>query len=708
MRFVSMNLRNWRSFHGDNTLEFSTDDKRPVTLILGPNGAGKTALLNAFTWVIYGEFTEGFDRHEDLINHEALSVNPDDITEVRLTLSDAGREYTITRSATSLQQANGLNDVFVSVDGKTELEESIHQLLPRALKDLFFFPAETFGTAKVLKTGNKQSQVASLEIDSAIRTLLAGDVYDNAIEDLRRAVNSNALKNTKKVSDAAVNQADVGWNTAQAELAEAERLRDELPGELAAAVAEAEKATKQAQQYDPDKIAEWQQELEARTNAVAAAKSEVDRANDLYVSLARSAHMHFTGKSVVASIKRLDAAEACGLIPPRIDGQVLQRTLKDKRCLLCGEDLSAHGATRVKELQSRVADSTTALRGLEARSDLKNYMQRSTETLAQLRSAVTELAGRFEKVASPSDHADLTHLRATVQECIALADRLQKRSDTALAEFKSAGGPDQPATNVVQIAVAKELKVQEIEERLSALPDQIKDLQARRDAALADLRAKSHGSKEAIDKTEAIRLLDEAKGFFEAVKEGLTEYGRQDFERAVNQTYSDLVRKPYELRVDKNFRISLFNEGTDQGVAASQAENVLLLIAFLGAIARLAPEYQKIAAEKAQLKKVGGVQTSAGEGFPVVIDAPTSALDDEYELEVVQALPRLLPQIVVPVSAKSVERWEKISDSIGAVYIMELTAQGQSDRTVRWAGKDRSYSKADDTVTTRTKLVAVK
>ena len=99
------------------------------------------------------------------------------------------------------------------------------------------------------------------------------------------------------------------------------------------------------------------------------------------------------------------------------------------------------------------------------------------------------------------------------------------------------------------------------------------------------------------------------------------------------------------------------------------------------------------------------MQTSAAEGFPVVIDAPTSALDDEYEEDVVEALPHLLPQIVVPVSAKLSKRWEKISKSIGRVYIMELTAKGQTDRTVRWSGKDR-VQPADDTVTTRTRIVA--
>lgn len=704
MRFTRMSIRNWRSFHGDNELEFSTDPERPLTLILGSNGSGKTALLNAFTWVIYAQFTEGFDRRNDLINHEALSANPDEIGQVKLVLSDNGREFTITRSVTAVQQAAGTNDVFVSVDGKTELEEAIHQLLPKALKDLFFFPAETFGTAKVLRSPDDQSQTATLEIDSAIRTLLAGDVYDNAIEDLRAAVNSNALKSTKKVSDAALEQATEAWVKAQADLAEAERLKDELPGELATAIAGADRAKKDAEQYDPEQIAQWQAEFQAKADAVAAAKAEVDRANDLYVSLARNAHGHFASKAATAAIKRLDAAEACGLIPPRIDGQVLQRTLDEGKCLLCGEDLTAHAADRVKELQTRVADSKTAIRGLEARTGLKNYLERSKETLSQLRASVADLAARFENVASPAPDADLVHLRATVHECIALADRLHKRAQTALDEFKE---PDQPPTNIIEISIAKLLKVKNLEDRLGELPGRIKELQAIRDAALADLTTKSKGSKEAVDKTEAIRLLDEAKGFFEAARDGLTEYGRRDFERAINQTYKDLVRKPYELQVDDNFGISLLNEGTTQQVAASQAENVLLLIAFLGAIARLAPEYQKIADEKAQLKKVGDVSTSAAEGFPVVIDAPTSVLDDEYELEVVQALPNLLPQIVVPVSAKSVDRWEQIDKSIGHVYILELTSKGQSDRTVRWAGKDRAYSRNDDTVTTRTKIVRV-
>ena len=105
MRFVTMTdsqlaVLSWRAH-----LEFSTDDQRPVTLILGTNGAGKTALLNAFTWAIYGEFTEGFDRREDLINHEALDMNPD---EYRGPLVPFRRSRDlVVRIASSAQQASG-------------------------------------------------------------------------------------------------------------------------------------------------------------------------------------------------------------------------------------------------------------------------------------------------------------------------------------------------------------------------------------------------------------------------------------------------------------------------------------------------------------------------------------------------------------------------------------------------------------------------
>ena len=73
-------------------------------------------------------------------------------------------------------------------------------------------------------------------------------------------------------------------------------------------------------------------------------------------------------------------------------------------------------------------------------------------------------------------------------------------------------------------------------------------------------------------------------------------------------------------------------------------------------------------------------------------------MDEEYEIDVVDALPNLLPQIIVPVSAKSVAVWERIAAKVGKTYVMELTSNTTSDRKVSWNGKDHIYSVCDEQI----------
>ena len=163
--------------------------------------------------------------------------------------------------------------------------------------------------------------------------LLAGDVYDNAIRDLRTAENSGWLKAAQGERRRNGSGRTKTWGKAQAELAEAERLKEALPAQLASARADAERAQRTAEQYDPAQIEQWQREFSRRSAEVATAKAEVDRANDLYVQLARGAYRHFVAKAVPAAIRRLDAAGGVRLIPPRIDGQVLRaRSTKASVC----------------------------------------------------------------------------------------------------------------------------------------------------------------------------------------------------------------------------------------------------------------------------------------------------------------------------------------------------------------------------------------
>ena len=69
-----------------------------------------------------------------------------------------------------------------------------------------------------------------------------------------------------------------------------------------------------------------------------------------------------------------------------------------------------------------------------------------------------------------------------------------------------------------------------------------------------------------------------------------------------------------------------------------------------------------------------------------MIDAPTSALDDEYESELIENIHELGHQVIIPVSGKNVEKWESVIEKVGKTYIMHLEGQETTDRKIRWRG----------------------
>ena len=55
MLLKELRLKNFRQFTGEQSVSFSTDSDKNVTVIMGENGSGKTTLAQAFTWCLYGD-----------------------------------------------------------------------------------------------------------------------------------------------------------------------------------------------------------------------------------------------------------------------------------------------------------------------------------------------------------------------------------------------------------------------------------------------------------------------------------------------------------------------------------------------------------------------------------------------------------------------------------------------------------------------------
>ena len=91
-------------------MRFATDPLKNITVIHGFNGAGKTTILNAFTWLLYGECSPDFeepDRLESESTFAGLAPGGKLATEVKAVFRDGDRKFTAVRTMSVEKDNNG-------------------------------------------------------------------------------------------------------------------------------------------------------------------------------------------------------------------------------------------------------------------------------------------------------------------------------------------------------------------------------------------------------------------------------------------------------------------------------------------------------------------------------------------------------------------------------------------------------------------------
>jgi len=54
-------LKNFRIYYGENTLDLHNDSERNLFIISGNNGYGKTTLITSLIWCLYGKLMQSVD-----------------------------------------------------------------------------------------------------------------------------------------------------------------------------------------------------------------------------------------------------------------------------------------------------------------------------------------------------------------------------------------------------------------------------------------------------------------------------------------------------------------------------------------------------------------------------------------------------------------------------------------------------------------------
>lgn len=254
MKIESITLQNFRQYIGKQTIEFSTDEDKKVTVLVGDNTAGKTTLIRAFEWCLYRK--NGFDDPVLLNKEVAQSMQRNETQDVIVTIVLWNKElvdgelkdirYKISRrqSYICIDKKYDENEQIQSVisesgqmkgsihrlntDGQTisEVESGlvnvvIENILPKDLSDYFFVTGERVGKI----TDNA-------DLKESVRGLMGIDVLGNAKNHLKKIVNGyNAA--LKKSGNVDVENAQSTKETKQKQLDSIEKQIEELKDTIA-------------------------------------------------------------------------------------------------------------------------------------------------------------------------------------------------------------------------------------------------------------------------------------------------------------------------------------------------------------------------------------------------------------------------------------------------------------------------------------------
>lgn len=629
MRIDSIQLKNFRQFYGITPkIELAHGDKN-VTVIHGMNGAGKTALLNAFTWILYGTFSKGFRNTDRLINKRAIAEAQKGETiecSGELTFEHGGRNYRIKKVIDAVIPGDPAKLIerdketilqYQDEDGQwaevADVEASIGRILPRDLHSYFFFDGER--VEKIVDPGPQERA----DLGKAVKTILGLEPLERTIKHLK-AARRHFEEEMSRFGDDKTKQ----LIAEKEELDECiERLDDEILNGEKNVENQKEIVRKLHERIAKlESVKHLAEERERQLKIIGAKKDSLkENALKRKTLISDRAYLLHTNDQQNYFIDLIRELKAKGELPAGIKSQFVEKLIDDKSCI-CGRSLDPDIDHDCKQAYATVSNwlNTKGLqqiedRALELGTRIENWVERNDD----MRTRLQELNKQAK-----SDHLEIDRCNAELKriskvledsplEEVSSLEKKVKDEDRLLTEYQEKLGADRRERS----NKAEELKKLEVDiNRLGVQNEKHKLSKARRDVA-----------EEVIKGTRQVLKLMDSKW-------------RVSLEAQIQKTFRDISVKNYKPQLNGDYSIDLIDESSGGDVAFSQGESLVLSFSFISSIIE---EARKLSEQRG---KYGPGDTA----YPLIMDSPFGALDDTNRSHVASTISKLADQVITLVS----------------------------------------------------------
>ena len=642
----SVTVENFRSFYGEQTVEFSVDKVKNTTIIYAMNGVGKTNLLNAVLWCLHGFFSPGFKNNKDLLNWEAKKNNRKSY-HVSVNFEEDNKSYLVKRSGGEIDNFKVFR---ISDDGNTEeiVKNStvfINSIIPRDMAGYFISDGEGGDLAV--------NQHGMISVKRSIRDILGFQVAEKALEDLLKI---------KKEFRSELQKVDV-----EGELADIEKkleihessvyrkdkeLNDNREA-LERYKADLENFDKQLAGTNSFEIKQAHNERQQSERNLNEVKRDYKKHLDKKILLIREySWVAFSYKLSGEALDFIDESELKGKIPAPYNQQLVKDILEKSECI-CGKCIrpGEEAYEKIKSLLAKAADP-----------DLLNRLQKARSRLTAIKTLAPQAKERLEENFQNCDSAE-RKIKELTDKLEEISIKIQDSDVENIAKLEKKrrmtnGKIDESNRTIIR----KEIEVEHLKKAITELNGKINRMKG--------LSPRAKGIRNKILLVEKVeKVIDtELKKTLNSIQDCL--------EEKINLFMEKYLRQDYTAKMNNEFQIGLYDRN-GQLVPPGGGQSAILSFIYISSLISIARERRDL---KSSILTPGAIA-------PLIFDAPFSNLDPVYAPNVAKELPKLVDQLIILMYQDESSQVNKVLDEDGKLgkvyYLYEEIAGPQLDKEVR-------------------------
>jgi DNA sulfur modification protein DndD len=655
MKFIRMEIENFRQYGSKQTIDFATKSKKNFTVINGENGCGKTNFLSAVNWCFYGDEGAEDGKYEKtkklaILNesvYESMSGKEKKEVYVKIFLGEnESPNIVLERRKVFRKSEEGtielLDENFKILkknDGGFKEEENrqvlMKQILPKEIRSFFFFDGEKLDSFFKIGSGTniKEAIFDVSQIELINRTI-------NHIEKVSREI-ERKVDNVSPIITKKLEEKDYCLEKKE-DLDKQKKAHEKSISQTEKEVEEIEDYLRKFGRSDVSSMQKERDDLKKEYEEVnQSIVDKKDKIKDLVVDNYSTVPLLGVINGMIKEIDKLDKQKK---LPPEIKPKYLEKILDMKKCI-CGRCIEEKSKEfeKIFSLIDQNSFGDNALLLVEGRSVLNRVKERKDEALERIKVLNLERIKYEKRIGRINKrNEEITILLKGIDE-----EKISKKETRKTMLFNAL------VSEKAYLASCKN-RIIEYEEEIS---DLTKDLD--------ELRRKSGESNEVLNQS---KMLSESSEILKSILHEIVEEVRNTIQIKTEEYFFSMIwnKESFKkVRIDEDYNLSVINTyGSECLHSLSSGQRQVLALSFMAA-----------------LKEVSGFNA------PVIIDTPLGRISGEPRDNIAKNLPDYLKDTQVTLLVTDTEYTtsfkDKIKDRTGIEYRIKLNKKTGSSVIVK-------------------------